>query len=85
MKRRRLLASVHFLVAGSTLAASGGFVPTLIVGAAGSPWTVAFQELHRRIAGSRLERMDGVGHALFVDDPDRFNALLDEFLDDIRH
>ncbi len=28
MKRRPLLASVHFLVAGSTLAASGGFVTT---------------------------------------------------------
>lgn len=28
----------------------------------------------------RLERFDGDGHALFVDDPDRFNRVLHEFL-----
>jgi non-heme chloroperoxidase len=28
----------------------------------------------------RLEKFDGDGHALFVDDPDKFNRLLDEFL-----
>jgi non-heme chloroperoxidase len=27
----------------------------------------------------RLERFDGDGHALFVDDPEKFNHLLDEF------
>ena len=60
-------------------------VPTLIVRAAGSPWTAAFEELHERIKGSRLETMEGVGHALFVDDAAGFNALLDEFLSRIRH
>ncbi len=24
--------------------------------------------------------LDGVGHALFVDDPERFNSLLEDFL-----
>jgi non-heme chloroperoxidase len=28
----------------------------------------------------RLEKFDGDGHALFVDDPDKFNRVLDEFL-----
>jgi non-heme chloroperoxidase len=28
----------------------------------------------------RLERFDGDGHALFVDDPDRFNRVLEEFV-----
>jgi len=28
----------------------------------------------------RLERFDGDGHALFVDDPDKFNKLLEEFI-----
>ena len=28
----------------------------------------------------RLERFDGDGHALFVDDPEKFNHVLGEFL-----
>lgn len=28
----------------------------------------------------RLERFEGDGHAIFVDDPDKFNRVLDEFL-----
>jgi len=28
----------------------------------------------------RLERFDGDGHALFVDDPEKFNQVLEEFL-----
>jgi non-heme chloroperoxidase len=28
----------------------------------------------------RLERFDGVGHALFVDDPEKFNHVLEDFL-----
>jgi pimeloyl-ACP methyl ester carboxylesterase len=28
----------------------------------------------------RLERFDGDGHALFVDDPEKFNGVLEEFL-----
>jgi pimeloyl-ACP methyl ester carboxylesterase len=28
----------------------------------------------------RLERFDGDGHALFVDDPDKFNRVLADFL-----
>jgi non-heme chloroperoxidase len=28
----------------------------------------------------RLERFDGDGHALFVDDPERFNNILEDFI-----
>ena len=53
--------------------------PTLIV-VARSPWLPLYEDLHKRIAGSRFAVMDNVGHALFVDDPERFNALMEEFL-----
>jgi non-heme chloroperoxidase len=53
--------------------------PTLLV-AAQSPWLPAFQDMQKRIPGSRIEVLENVGHALFVDDPDRFNSLLDAFL-----
>jgi microsomal epoxide hydrolase len=33
----------------------------------------------------RLERFEGDGHALFVDDPDKFNRVLDEFMKNIPH
>jgi non-heme chloroperoxidase len=53
--------------------------PTLIVVAQG-PYQMIFEDMQRRIAGSQLKVMDGVGHALFVDDPQRFNSLLEDFL-----
>ncbi len=53
--------------------------PTLIVAAAG-PLTDAFRDLQRRIRGARLVVFPDVGHALFVDEADQFNSLLEEFL-----
>ncbi|MBI2957183.1 MAG: alpha/beta hydrolase [Acidobacteria bacterium] len=53
--------------------------PTLVL-VARSPWLRFYEELHQRIPGSRLEVMEGVGHAVFADDPAAFNALLDTFL-----
>jgi pimeloyl-ACP methyl ester carboxylesterase len=32
----------------------------------------------------RLEKFDGDGHALFVDDPEKFNHVLEEFLQSLR-
>ena len=31
----------------------------------------------------RMERFDGAGHALFVDDPDKFNRVLEEFVESL--
>jgi non-heme chloroperoxidase len=54
--------------------------PTLIVYASSAVANPAYERMQKRIAGSRLERFERAGHALFVDEADRFNALLDEFL-----
>jgi microsomal epoxide hydrolase len=54
--------------------------PALICTAPGGPWDSVYEDTQKRIPGSRLEKFDGAGHALFVDAADKFNALLDEFL-----
>ena len=36
--------------------------------------------MQKKISNSKLEIFDGDGHALFVDDPDKFNALVEDFL-----
>ncbi len=53
--------------------------PTLIIGAE-SPYSGLYDEMQKKIAGSRLEIFKNVGHALFVDDAERFNQTLEEFL-----
>ena len=53
--------------------------PAMIV-AAESPFTKWYEEMRERIPNVRYELMKGVGHALFVDDAPRFNALLEEFV-----
>ncbi len=54
--------------------------PTLICIAPGGPWDVVYEDMHKRISGSRLEKFEGAGHALFVDAAEEFNALIGEFL-----
>jgi microsomal epoxide hydrolase len=58
--------------------------PTLIV-AAGSRERQLQEDMHRHIAGSRLVFFENAGHALFVDEPQRFNTLLDEFVKTLEH
>jgi non-heme chloroperoxidase len=53
--------------------------PTLIVAAAG-PLVDLFRDMQRRIGGSRLVVFQDVGHALFVDDANQFNSVLEDFL-----
>jgi non-heme chloroperoxidase len=57
--------------------------PTLIVGAT-KRLLPQFQDMQKSIPHARLEFFDDAGHALFVDDSDRFNALLDEFLTSLK-
>jgi len=54
--------------------------PTLIVVARTPAWMSFYEDLQRRIRGSRMEVFDGAGHALFVEEAARFNSLLDSFL-----
>ncbi|MFQ5926868.1 MAG: alpha/beta fold hydrolase [Terriglobia bacterium] len=53
--------------------------PTLIV-VAQSPYQMIYEDMQKRISSSRLEVFEGAGHALFVDEPERFNTILEEFL-----
>ena len=54
--------------------------PTLIISEADTALPDARSEMHARIAKSRQVLMEGVGHALFLDDPKKFNETLDDFL-----
>jgi pimeloyl-ACP methyl ester carboxylesterase len=56
--------------------------PTLIVGSpyGGDLALKNHKEIQARVRGSRLEIFEDASHALFVDDADRFNTLLDGFL-----
>ncbi len=53
-------------------------VPTLIV--MSQEQRLLGEYLQSRIAGSRLEVVEGAGHALFLDKPQTFNQLLEQFL-----
>jgi microsomal epoxide hydrolase len=59
--------------------------PALIIMAAGGPCAGVCEDMQRRTRGSRLEIMENVGHALFVDDPERFNSLLENFISGLAH
>lgn len=41
-------------------------------------------DMRTKIAGSQLEIFEGDGHALFVDDPDKFNAVVEDLLQDLK-
>jgi non-heme chloroperoxidase len=59
--------------------------PTLIIAAAGGLCGGVCEDMQKRIRGSHLEIMENVGHALFVDDPARFNSLLQDFVRGLAH
>ena len=54
--------------------------PTLIVVSPG-PWMATYEDMQKRIAGSQLVVFENAGHALFVDDSERFNQTLEKFLE----
>ena len=77
--------SVVALIAGGVAADNRAALakidkPTLIVVAAVRPWMQFYEDMQKRIRGSRMEVWENAGHALFVDEPARFNTLLDGFL-----
>jgi non-heme chloroperoxidase len=57
--------------------------PTVVC-AAKSPYMSSITDMQAKIAGSQLEVFDGDGHALFVDDPDKFNAVVEDLLQDLK-
>jgi len=56
--------------------------PTIVC-AAKSPYVAGIVEMQKKIPRSQFEMFEGAGHALFVDDADKFNALLEDFLHDL--
>lgn len=55
--------------------------PMLVVAAADSPELQAQKDMASAIRGARLEVIEQAGHAVFVDQPGRFSAVLTRFLD----
>jgi non-heme chloroperoxidase len=55
--------------------------PTLIIAAADSSEIEAQREMSRQIKDARFEIIENAGHAIFIDQPDRFRALLADFVE----
>ncbi len=60
-------------------------VPTLVLAGARDPNApaAAMQRMAGRIPGARFVALDGVGHLAHLEQPARFNAALDDFLDSL--
>jgi microsomal epoxide hydrolase len=58
--------------------------PTLIVAAAQSPELEAQRQMATQIKGARFETIDAAGHAVFIDQPQRFQELLSGFIAALR-
>jgi proline iminopeptidase len=57
-------------------------VPALLVGGRYDECTPGhLEEMHRRIAGSRLATIENASHLCFAEQPGEFNALVNAFLD----
>ena len=54
--------------------------PTLLAVAPGSMWDAAYADMARGIPNCRFVKFEGAGHALFVDQPDKFNAELEALM-----
>ncbi len=55
--------------------------PTMVIAASASDELEAQREMSRTIRGARFETIDDAGHAVFLDQPERFRRLLISFLD----
>jgi microsomal epoxide hydrolase len=54
--------------------------PTLIIAAAPSGELEVQREMSRQIKDAKLEIIDNAGHAVFIDQPQRFRSLLAGFV-----
>jgi microsomal epoxide hydrolase len=57
--------------------------PTLIIASAKSAELERQQAMTSQIANARFEKIDQAAHAVFLDQPDRFDELLSKFLDSL--
>jgi len=56
--------------------------PALVIASAGSPLLDAQKEQAGQIAAARLVVVEGAGHAVFIDDPAKFDTALSQLLRD---
>jgi microsomal epoxide hydrolase len=59
--------------------------PALIITTPEGPCGSICADMQKRIRGARLEIMENAGHALIVDEPERFNSLLENFISGLGH
>jgi len=57
--------------------------PTLVIASAESPLLKAQEKMAAAIRDAQFATVKGAGHALFVDDPEEFNASLERLLKSI--
>jgi len=57
--------------------------PTLVIAAASSPELPAQQAMTTAIPNARIETVENAGHAVFIDQPQRFHDLLEKFLHEV--
>jgi non-heme chloroperoxidase len=56
-------------------------VPTLVIASARSAELAQQVDLAKQLPDARMSVVENAGHALFVDQPDRFESVVREFLD----
>ena len=56
-------------------------VPTLVIASARSAELAQQVDLAKQLPDARMSVVENAGHALFVDQPDRFERVVREFLD----
>ncbi|MEK7684188.1 MAG: alpha/beta hydrolase [Verrucomicrobiota bacterium] len=54
--------------------------PTLVAVTGDEPWITVYRDLAGRIPNARMRIYEKAGHALFADEPKRFNRDLEDFL-----
>jgi len=57
--------------------------PTLVIAAASSPELPAQQAMAKAIPNARIATVENSGHAVFIDQPQRFHDLLENFLHEV--
>jgi hypothetical protein len=68
-----------------TSGSNNGFLKSQAAAVGSSKFLLpAFQTMQTAIPGAKLEFFEDAGHAIFVNDAEKFNASLDNFLSSLR-
>lgn len=59
--------------------------PTLVLASSVSPLLDMQKEMAATIPGSKFAVVEGAGHAVFVDEPQKFDEILGAFLQSLSH